>query len=61
MPVLDDRNTPHHQVLINQSILKRMKEDIDELKSDIKEIKDILKFINEYTIKKKEREDARWF
>ena len=29
MPVVDDKHTPQHQVLINQSILKRLKEDVD--------------------------------
>tara|TARA_R100000654_G_scaffold45515_2_gene71651 strand:- start:3081 stop:3305 length:225 start_codon:yes stop_codon:yes gene_type:complete len=53
---------PHqHQVLINQSLLKRIDADIKEMKDDCREIKSMLKYIKEYTEKKEEVESARWF
>ena len=52
---------PQHQVLINQSIRKRMEGDIKELKKDISEIKEAVAFMKEYIVNKKEREDAKWF
>jgi len=61
MPVVDDTHTPQHQVLINQSILKRIKDDTDKLNKDIDDIKETLSFIKEYIINKKKIEDSRWF
>jgi len=61
MPLTQERTTPQHQVLINQSILKRMEGDIKELKKDISEIKEAVAFMKEYIVNKKEREDANWF
>lgn len=61
MPVVDDKHTPQHQVLINQSILKRLKEDIDKINKDVDDIKEALEFIREYITNKKKIEDARWF
>ena len=53
---------PHqHQVLINQSLLKRIEADMKQLKDDCREIKSMLQYIKEYTENKKEVEDARWF
>jgi len=43
-----------HQVLINQSLIKNMRKDIDKLDEKIT-------LIYNYIVKKKEREDARWF
>jgi len=54
--------TPHqHQVLINQSLLRRMEADVKELKEDIRGIKYMIEFMKEYTEKKAEIESARWF
>ena len=50
-----------HQVLINQSLLNQIKQDVKYMKQDIVEIKAMIKYIKEYTEQKKEREDARWF
>ncbi len=61
MPVINEYTTPQHQVLINQSIIKRMEGEIKELKKDISEIKEAILFIKEYTENKKKREDAKWF
>ena len=40
MPIIHECTTPQHQVLINQSILKRIEIDIKKLKTDIDEIKE---------------------
>lgn len=61
MPIVDEKHTPQHQVLINQSILKSLKTDMEVIKRDINEIKQIILFINEYTKKKKDKEDNKWF
>jgi len=53
--------TGQHQVLINQSIMKKMETDIKKLKTDIDQIKEAILFIRKYTEDKKEREDAKWF
>ena len=50
-----------HQVLINQSLLNQIKEDVKYMKQDLIEIKAAIKYIKEYTEQKKAKEDARWF
>ena len=50
-----------HQVLINQSLIKNMRKDIDDLRKDIDVLNEKITFIYNYIVKKKEREDARWF
>ena len=50
-----------HQVLINQSLIKNMKTDIDKLREDIDILNEKITFIYNYIVKKKEREDARWW
>jgi len=61
MPIIHEHTTPQHQVLINQSILKRVESDVKVLKKDIEEIKEAILFIRKYTEIKKAREDAKWF
>jgi len=61
MPIINEYSTPQHQVLINQSIIKRVENDVKELKKDIDEIKEAILFIRKYTEIKKTREDAKWF
>lgn len=61
MPIIHENTTPQHQVLINQSILKRVENDIKKLTKDIDEIKETLLFIRKYTELKKAREDSKWF
>ena len=61
MPITHENTTPQHQVLINQSILKRVESDVKSLKKDIEEIKEAILFIRKYTEIKKTREDAKWF
>jgi len=61
MPIIHEHTTPQHQVLINQSILKRMETDVKSLKKDIEEIKEAILYIRKYTEIKKAREDAKWF
>lgn len=50
-----------HQVLINQSLIKNMRKDIDNLRKDIDKLDEKITFIYNYIVKKKEKEDARWF
>ena len=50
-----------HQVLINQSLIKNMRTDIDKLREDIDVLNDKITFIYNYIVKKKEKEDARWW
>ena len=61
MPIINEYTTPQHQVLINQSIIKRVENDVKELKKDIDEIKEAILYIRKYTEIKKTREDAKWF
>jgi len=61
MPITHEHTTPQHQVLINQSIIKRVESDIKKLTRDIDEIKETLLFIRKYIEIKKAREDAKWF
>lgn len=61
MPVVEERHTPQHQILINQSILNRLKDDVNELKEEIKEIKFMIEYIKIYTQNKEKIEKARWF
>ena len=61
MPIINEYSTPQHQVLINQSIIKRVEQDVKELKKDIDEIKEAILYIRKYTEIKKAREDAKWF
>ncbi len=61
MPIINEYTTPQHQVLINQSIMKRLENDVKDLKKDIDEIKEAILFIRKYTEIKKTREDAKWF
>tara|TARA_R110002012_G_scaffold191581_2_gene359330 strand:- start:127 stop:312 length:186 start_codon:yes stop_codon:yes gene_type:complete len=61
MPIIHEQSTPQHQVLINQSILKLIQEDVKQLKKDMDEIKEAILFIRKYTEIKKGREDAKWW
>ena len=68
MPITHEHTTPQHQVLINQSIMKRVEADVKLLKKEIDEIKqavalqgEAILFIKKYTEIKKTREDAKWF
>jgi hypothetical protein len=61
MPVVDEKHTPQHQILINQSILHRIKEDLDNAKKDLKEIKDMVVYLKNYTENKEKIEKSRWF
>jgi hypothetical protein len=61
MPVVDERHTPQHQILINQSILKTLKDDVNVLKQEIKELTNMIVYLKNYTENKKKIEDSRWF
>ncbi len=59
--IVHNKDEKTHQVLINQSLLKNMKTDIDNLRKDIDKLDEKINFIYKYIVNKKEREDARWF
>jgi hypothetical protein len=61
MPVVDEKHTPQHQILVNQSILQRIKEDLDEAKKDLKEMKEMIVYLKKYTENKEKIEKSRWF
>jgi peptidoglycan hydrolase CwlO-like protein len=61
MPLSHEINTPHHQVKINQSLIKEVKNDVIELRKDLDNMNEKITFIYNYIVKKKEKEDARWF
>ena len=61
MPVVNECHTPQHQILINQSILKTLKDDVNVLKQEIKELKNMIVYLKNYTENKKKIEDSRWF
>tara|TARA_R100000654_G_scaffold31724_2_gene56686 strand:+ start:1244 stop:1435 length:192 start_codon:yes stop_codon:yes gene_type:complete len=62
MPTRAENKSPQqHQVLVNQSLLNQIKQDVKYMKQDLVEIKSMLRYIKEYTEQKKEKEDARWF
>ncbi len=61
MPIINEYTTPQHQVLINQSIMKRLEQDVKGLKKDIDEINEAILFIKKYSEIKKSREDAKRF
>ena len=56
-----ERKAHQHQVLINQSLLKRIETDAKQMKDDCRDIKFMLEYIKEYTEKKEEREASKWF
>tara|TARA_Y100000592_G_C5369322_1_gene267709 strand:+ start:292 stop:507 length:216 start_codon:yes stop_codon:yes gene_type:complete len=60
-PYTREHKPQQHQVLINQSLLKRIDNDVKELKEEIKSIKHMIEYIKEYTEKKEEREANKWF
>ena len=59
-------NSNQHNIKINQTLIRDLgvlcivlKKEIDELKKEIDTNR--LNYIYDYTVKKKEREDAKWF
>lgn len=68
MPLAHEINSNSHNIKINQNYIKEMKSDIKSLsqgqatlREDIDKMNDKINFIYNYIVKKKEKEDARWF
>tara|TARA_R100000700_G_C3116449_1_gene107247 strand:- start:384 stop:569 length:186 start_codon:yes stop_codon:yes gene_type:complete len=61
MPLVNETTTPQHQVLINQSIIKRINEKVEEIKKDVDDIKSSIAYIKKYTEQKEDRESKKWF
>ncbi len=61
MPLSHEINSPHHQVKINQTLIREVKSDISELRKDLDKMNEKITFIYNYIVKKKEKEDAKWF
>lgn len=61
-------NSNQHNIKINQTLIKDLsvicivlKKEIDELRKDTDKNTEKINYIYDYIIKKKEREDAKWF
>ena len=54
-------NSNNHNIKVNQNLIRELKSDIKSLSQDIDKMNEKINFIYNYIVKKKEREDARWF
>lgn len=68
MPMSHEVNSNQHNIKINQTLIKDLsvicivlKKEIDELRKDTDKNTEKINYIYDYIIKKKEREDAKWF
>lgn len=68
MPLSHEVNSNQHNIKINQTLIKDLsvicivlKKEIDELRKDTDKNTEKINYIYDYIIKKKEREDAKWF
>ena len=75
MPLSHEVNSNQHNIKINQTLAKHngvlikdlsvicivLKKEIDELRKDTDKNTEKINYIYDYIIKKKEREDAKWF
>jgi len=68
MPLSHEINSNQHNIKINQNLIKELsvlclvlKKELDELRKDIDKNTEKINYIYDYTVKKKEREDAKWF
>ena len=61
MPLAHEINSNSHNIKINQTLIKEVKSDIVEIRKDIDKMIEKITFIYNYIVKKKEKEDARWF
>ncbi len=51
----------HHNIKVNQNLIRELKSDVKSLKEDIDKMDEKINFIYNYIVKKKEKEDAKWF
>lgn len=61
MPLSHEINSNFNNIKINQNLIRELKSDIKSLKEDIDKMNENINFIYNYIVKKKEKEDARWF
>ncbi len=68
MPLSHEINSNQHNIKINQNLIRELsvlclvlKKEINELRQDIDKNTEKINYIYDYTVKKKEREDAKWF
>ena len=68
MPLAHEINSNSHHIKINQNLIRDLsvlclvlKKEINELRQDIDKNTEKMNYIYDYTVKKKEREDAKWF
>jgi len=61
-------NSNQHNIKINQTLIRDLavlclvlKKEINEMRKEIDTNTERLNYIYDYTVKKKEREDAKWF
>ena len=68
MPLSHEVNSNQHNIKINQTLIKDLsvicivlKKEIDELRKDTDKNTEKINYIYDYIVKKKEREDSKWF
>lgn len=68
MPLSHETNSNHHQIKVNQNLIKELsilclvlKKEIVEMRKDIDKTTEKINYIYDYIVKKKEKEDAKWF
>lgn len=68
MPLSHEINSNQHNIKINQNLIRELsvlclvlKKELDELRKDIDKNTEKINYIYDYTVKKKEKEDAKWF
>lgn len=61
MPLSHEINSNAYNIKINQNFIKEIKTEVNSIKEDIEKMNEKITFIYNYIVKKKEKEDARWF
>ena len=61
MPLAHEVNSNSYNIKINQNFIKDIKTEVNSIKEDIEKMNDKINFIYNYIVKKKEREDSKWF
>lgn len=61
MPLSHEINSNHHNIKVNQNLLRELKSEVKDIKEDLDKMNEKINFIYNYIVNKKEKEDARWF
>jgi len=61
MPLSHEINSNHHNIKVNQNLLRELKSEVKDIKEDLDKMNEKINFIYNYIVQKKEKEDARWF